>query len=106
MVGDPISAAEAFNIIKQTAPHATIKKLQSLHSLSIVSDQFAEIVFCTGRLSYEESIGLTVKAKNNFSYKWHGLHTKSIAGSIHKEFTGEVYYLKDESDSLVHLPNL
>lgn len=96
LVGDPISAAEAASIIRQNMPAATIKKLQSLHSLSMESDHSAEIVFCTGKLSYEESIGLTVKAKNNFSYKWHGLRTKSIAGSAHKEFTGEVYYLKDK----------
>jgi N-acetylglucosaminyl-diphospho-decaprenol L-rhamnosyltransferase len=96
LVGDPISAIQAGNIIRNNMPDVAIKKLQSLHSLPTESNQYAEIVFCTGRLSYEESIRLTVKAKNNFSYKWHGLHTKSVAGSIHREFTGEVYYLKDE----------
>src|SRR4030095_12721967 len=49
LAGDPISVAEADNIIKHNLPEATIKKLQSLHSLSR-QDKFAEIVFCTGRL--------------------------------------------------------
>ena len=78
LVGDPISAAEAGNIIKNYMPDVAIKKLQSLRSVSIESDQFSEIVFCTGRLSYEESIGLTVKAKDNFSYKWHVLQMNEL----------------------------
>jgi hypothetical protein len=56
-------------------------------------NESAEIVLCTGRLSYKEGIQLTIREKNNFSYKWHGLHTTSIVGSMHKEFTGQVYFL-------------
>jgi N-acetylglucosaminyl-diphospho-decaprenol L-rhamnosyltransferase len=96
LVGDPLSAAEAANVIKQRMPEATIKKLQSLHSLTMEPAEFSEIVFCTGRLSYKESIQLIVNERNNFNYKWHGLHTKSIVGSKHKEFTGEIYYLEEE----------
>jgi GT2 family glycosyltransferase len=94
LMGDPISVAEAHNIIKHNMPKAAIKKFQSLDLLSM-QDKYGEIVFCTGELSYKESIQLAVNAKNNFSYKWHGLHTKSIAG-VYKKFTGEVYYLTDE----------
>jgi len=94
LVGDPISAAEAEKIIKHDIQGATIKKLQSLHSLQKEQNEFSEIVFCTGRLSYKETIQLIVAVKNN-NYKWHGLHTKSIVGSTHKKFTGEVYSLRE-----------
>jgi len=96
LVGDPVSVAEANNIIKHNRPEATIKNIQSLHSLSMQQNKLAEIVFCTGSLSYNDSIQLTVKAKNNFNYKWHGLHTKSIVESVTREFAGEVYYLTEE----------
>ncbi|HXL55461.1 MAG TPA: hypothetical protein VN958_04340, partial [Chitinophagaceae bacterium] len=95
LIGDPISSAEAADIIKHNMHEPMIKKLQSLHSLPQQTDELSEMVFCTGWLSYKDTIRLVIKEKNNYKYKWHGLHTKSIVGSAEKKFTGEVYSLKE-----------
>jgi len=89
LIGDPFSAAEAENIINKNFQNVSIKKLQSLQSLSGQENEFDKIIFCNGRFSYKESIGFINRLKNKYQYMWHGMHTKSIVGSSDKEFTGE-----------------
>lgn len=91
LVGDPVSSSQAQNIIKLNIPAAEVRNLQSLHSLGDLQHSFDEMIFCTGNFSYAESIQFIDEVKDKHSYKWHGLHTKSIAGSADKKFTGEVY---------------
>ena len=43
LIGDPFSASEAENSIKQNFSNASIRKLQSLQSLSMQQDEFDEI---------------------------------------------------------------
>jgi hypothetical protein len=90
LIGDPVSAAEAENILKKKYTNAAIKKLQLLQSLSLQDDVFNKVIFCNGRFSYKESIEFIDASKDKYKYMWHGLHTKSIVGSSDKEFTGEV----------------
>jgi GT2 family glycosyltransferase len=92
LVGDPFSASEAENIIKKNFHEAAIKKLQSLRSLSPDENEYREMIFCTGRFLYAETIEFINASKGRHHYMWHGLHTKSIVSSADKDFTGEVIY--------------
>lgn len=50
-----------------------------------------EIIFCTGIMSYADTIEFVYHHPEKYFYKWHGKNTGSIAGSYSKHKTGEVY---------------
>jgi hypothetical protein len=49
------------------------------------------IVFCTGKLSYGETISFIRENKNKFAYFWHNSKSQSIAGSSYSKTAGEIY---------------
>lgn len=95
LIGSSESVNEAETIILKHWPGAVIKKLTGLDHSQIKIPQSAEVVFCTGSLSYNESINFVAESKINYSYKWHGLNSASVVGSDHKKITGVVYSLED-----------
>ncbi len=95
LIGDAASTAEAEMIICKSRSGATIKKTDFTNQKIPLTIEPIEIVLCTGQLSYNESISLVLSTKNNHQFKWHGLHTGSVAGSINKKFTGMIYSLED-----------
>ena len=52
-----------------------------------------EIIFCTGTVSYRDTIHFVHHHPKKYFYKWHGKNSLSIAGSSLKNKTGEVYTL-------------
>ncbi|HRH48078.1 MAG TPA: glycosyltransferase family 2 protein [Panacibacter sp.] len=91
--GESINEAEA--ILIKNRPHTVIIKLTSLDHSQFKITQTPEIVFCTGSLSYNETINFVSASKMNYSYKWHGLNSASVVGSDHKKITGMVYSSED-----------
>ena len=91
--GESINEAEA--ILIKNRPHSVIIKLTSLDHSQFKITQTPEIVFCTGSLSYNETINFVSGLQINCSYKWHGLNSASVVGSDHKKNTGVVYSLED-----------
>ena len=95
LIGGSESVNEGEAIVMKNRPGAAIKKLSGLDHLEIKSLKTAEIVFCTGSLSYYEGINFVAQSKMDYSYKWHGLNSASVVGSDHKKITGVAYSLED-----------
>jgi len=95
LTGDPVSVTEAETIVRKNSPGAAMEKAVLPNSQLAHSDEPTEIIFCTGSLSYLESIQFILAAKKAHNYKWHGLNTECVVGSTNKNFTGVVYSLED-----------
>jgi GT2 family glycosyltransferase len=52
-----------------------------------------EVIFCTGKLSYRQSIDLVQNLNKSAVYKWFGSSSTSMVGSSNKNLAGEVYVL-------------
>ncbi|HRI19372.1 MAG TPA: glycosyltransferase family 2 protein [Panacibacter sp.] len=95
LAGDSESVTEAEAIIKKDRPGVVMKKTTDFDPSLIELKEPVEIVFCTGAVSYAKSIMFIGQLKPGNSFKWHGLHTGSIVGSMHKKFTGVADGLED-----------
>lgn len=93
LVGDPVAATEAETILEAGGRGISVKKLQSLQSLSAVGEACSDLVFCTGTLGYKSCIEYVSNHPGGYRYRWHGLHTRSVVGSSEKKSTGEVLHL-------------
>lgn len=90
LVGDASDTASAEKIL--SANKKRFNKINSLHQFNQLS--FSEklaIVFCTGVLSYSETISFIQKNKNKYAYFWHKTNSQSIAGSSYRNAAGEIY---------------
>ncbi len=65
-------------------------ELAQLNELSFSGTKQA-IVFCTGELSYAETINFMQKNKNKYAYFWHRTKSDSITGSRYSNAAGEIY---------------
>ncbi len=86
LTGDPEGMKEAEQIIRSVAFDARIRRVE-IHEINAVK---SNIVFCTGRLSYQEAIRFMDEHKHRFRYFLHGLNSTSIVGSASKNDSGIV----------------
>ena len=70
-----------------------IHSLSQLHQTSKFKHQTSNLVFCTGKLSYGETIDFVTRNNNRFSYYWHKGGSKSITGSSSSNTMGKIYHL-------------
>lgn len=89
LTGDITATAEAAQILEKQFAPTRISRIQPGTIESVEAGSV--LVFCTGAITYETSIGMMKKYNNRFHYYWHGAGTKSIVGSSIKEVTGTVF---------------
>ncbi len=89
LTGDDASCAEAQQILQGNGTQS--QKITTAEIQAASTSSSNTVVFCTGTLEYKKTLELVQQPGNNCTFKWHGCGTKSIAGSDHKNLTGEVY---------------
>ena len=70
-----------------------IHSLSQLHQTSNIKHQTSNLIFCTGKLSYGETIDFVKGNTNRFTYYWHKAGSKSITGSSSSSTMGKIYHL-------------
>ena len=88
LLGNTEDTARAKKIVERSYPKTNITEHRNLSGLSPFF-KYKMVVFCTGNLSYKNSIGLMLQMRAS-SYKWFGKSTNSIVGSDSKNSSGEV----------------
>ncbi len=91
LAGDDEGMASAAKIL--SAYNLDFQKVNSLDQLSkaIASQTKMAVVFCTGSLSYAETIRFIEKNKNKYAYFWHKQNSQCITGSSYSNAAGEIY---------------
>ncbi len=90
-IGDETAVKQAQQIIATTSATKLFETISSIDEMAVEKISADEIVFCIGELSYEKAISLLKEVPAFVDVKWFGHNSKSIAGSSHKDFQGEVY---------------
>ena len=92
LTGDKTSCDEAEKIL-----HKSIKEnLMIERKETATATDSEEIIFCTGKLSFAETINFISTHPKKHVYMWHSLNTASIAGSADKNNSGIVYEMNKE----------
>lgn len=86
--GNKLNCETAVQIISSNLNHVLAEDMTAVSKQASTGD---EIIFCTGMLSYADTIDFVYHHSKKYFYKWHGMNTGSIAGSASKNKTGEVY---------------
>jgi GT2 family glycosyltransferase len=99
LTGDDADMQSAKQILLKL--NYSFQKLNSFQQLNLTpgnkrqtpnaKQQTPNLIFCTGRLSYSETINFIQSNKNCYSYFWHKSNSQSIAGSISRSTAGEIY---------------
>lgn len=91
LAGDDEDIASATKILSKY--NYNFQKINSLHQLnkSTLPKTKTAIIFCTGHLSYTETISFIQKNKNKYVYFWHKQNSQSITGSSYSNSAGEIY---------------
>ena len=91
LIGDIASTADAEKIIRQFCSKDThIEKKDSLHG-----ETSSTIIFCTGELTFTETINIISNHSIKHNYMWHAPNTGSIVGSVDKNESGVVYAMEE-----------
>ena len=99
LVGDTVSTAEAEKIILKHKLQKTFKGsllIEKKEAFTPIAD--SEIIFCTGTLSFAETINIISQYPKKNKYMWHGLHSNSIVYSNNKKHSGTVYSIDVENN--------
>jgi GT2 family glycosyltransferase len=93
LLGDDADVQSAEKIL--LAHHYNYQKIKNLQQPVIASSSHknSAVIFCTGKLSYAETISFIQKNKNKFAYFWHKSNSQSITGSSNRNTAGEIYVI-------------
>jgi hypothetical protein len=92
LAGSDTDVQSAENILSNFAvSFRRSNSLAELNSASTLKPQTSNLVFCTGELSYTETISFIQKNKNRIEYYWHRAGSQSIVGSRSGNATGKIY---------------
>lgn len=101
LVGDNISTAEAEKIMLKHKLKKTFKgSLLIEKKEAFIATTGSEIIFCTGALSFAETINIIKKYPKKNKYMWHGLHSGSIVCSVNKKEGGIIYSIDLKSNEI------
>ena len=90
LTGDEVSVKEVKAILAgNSIPFREIPFSHIVSNKNIAG----EIIFCTGELSYKETIECIQDTKKKSYFKWHGINSQSIAGSTSKNKQRAVFYI-------------
>ncbi|QEC68363.1 glycosyltransferase family 2 protein [Panacibacter ginsenosidivorans] len=96
LVGDASSAEEAKRIMLKHKLQKTFKGSLLIEKRDIyIPTKGSEIIFCTGALSFADTIGIITKYPKKNKYMWHGLDSNSIVFSTDKNECGTVYSIEE-----------
>ena len=92
LVGDDADVRSAAKILSelnyQDSASGTLDEIKTISNTGVTN-----IVFCTGKLSYQKCIQFVQENKEQFNYYWHKAGSQSIAGSGRSDTTGKIYNL-------------
>jgi len=106
LIGDAASTEEAKKIMLKHKLQKTFKGSILIEKREIyIPATGSEIIFCTGSLSFAETIGIITKYPKKNKYMWHGLHSNSIVFSISKNDCGTVYSIEAQKSEIKNKNN-
>ena len=91
VIGDRIQAETVVKILRKNNPKAILKSVETFKQMC-ADDKKSAVVFCTGHLTYKETIQLIQTSGYDSLVMWSGKHTRSIIGSNNKNAAGYVWH--------------
>lgn len=101
LIGDAISTEEAKRIMLKHKLQKTFKGSLLIEKRDMyIPVTGSEIIFCTGALSFADTISIITKYPGKNKYMWHGLYSRSIVFSTNKNESGTVYSTEAEESEI------